>query len=443
LRHQIWFLIREKGLPAELETVVQDLWTLRILQLENKIGSSQGYESQSDAYSATEESESESEAGILRRRIRDKKLKRTPTLIDSLALCYLGILTLRLPVTPGDIHSWLTNEKLAYMRAIKLVPPAMREKLPASYHAILDPRTILSYERFYSVVNDLKFSLQKEYGIVWPSLNHPLLLFRLLKDLALPLELYDATVRLAQYLGFDFTFPTDIQTRLGVRHLPEAQLIACLVVSVKLFYPFDDTQRFPQTSSEPAAVAMDWDHWYRQVSTANPRTRSGIRLYTPEELMNLQEKDAFSMSGEQLDQYLAWYQDSFIEHTVDDQSADSVYRNALYELFPVDGDPASKWADELPANLSPQERLDIVKAVHSAQKPQPVVGERNATMDMLRPGSRYRYYKRVEDLSERARRFYEEAGRVMGLSLEMLVISVFFTEKKIAKWQVLQRQQAS
>lgn len=362
--------------------------------------------------------------------------------MDNLALCYLGIITLRLPVTPGDIRSWVSNEKLAYMRAIKLVPPEMRAKLPANYRAILDPRTILSYERFYSVVNNLKFSLHKEYGVVWPSLNHPLLLFRLLKELALPLELYDATIRLARYLGLDFTFPTDTQSRLGVRHFPEAQVVGCLAVCVKLFYPFDNTERYPKTPSEPAVVAMDWDYWTKQISAANPLTRSGIRMYTPEELMNLQEKDAFSMSGEQLDQYLDWYQDNFIEDTIDGHSADSIYRNALYDLFPVDKDPASKWANDLPENISHQEMLDIVKAVHGAQKPQPVIRERDEIVDIARPGSRYRYYRNVEDLPERARPFFKEAARLMGLSLDMLVLSVFFTEKKVEKWQVEKRRQA-
>jgi RNA polymerase I-specific transcription initiation factor RRN7 len=164
-------------------------------------------------------------------------------------------------------------------------------------------------------------------------------------------------------------------------------------------------------------------------------------MYTTEELMNLQERDALSMSGEQLDQYLAWYQDSFIGDTNDDHSADSVYRNALYELFPVDKDPSSKWANEFPEDISHPEKLDIIKAVHSAQKPQPIVREKDDTLDIGRPGTRYNYYRRVEDLPEHAKRFYEEVARLLGLSLDMLVLSVFFTEKKIAKWQVLQRQQ--
>jgi hypothetical protein len=37
LRHQIWFLVHEKGLPSELETVIFDLWALRITQLGDRI----------------------------------------------------------------------------------------------------------------------------------------------------------------------------------------------------------------------------------------------------------------------------------------------------------------------------------------------------------------------------------------------------------------------
>ena len=51
LRHQIWFLTRDRGLPAELETIIYNLWALRIAQLEDKIASNQDPSSNSQSQS--------------------------------------------------------------------------------------------------------------------------------------------------------------------------------------------------------------------------------------------------------------------------------------------------------------------------------------------------------------------------------------------------------
>ncbi|KAF2279279.1 uncharacterized protein EI97DRAFT_430374 [Westerdykella ornata] len=441
LRHQLWYLVREKRLPEELETVVSDLWALRILQLENQIGESQQYESESQNFSASE-NESELERETVKSRHREKKLKTTPTLLDSLALCYLGISTLRLPITTGDIYDWITNGQMPYKRAIKHIPPAMREKLPSSYHAMLDPDAPLKYERFHSTLNDLKISLQREYGVIWPALNRPLLLYRLLKDLALPLEVYDGTVRLARYLNYNFTMGTDGTGKITIRHVPEAQLAACFTICVKLFYPFDAIQRYPRTSSEPAAVRIDWDHWYEHLSsTRAAAARRAMQFYTPEELSGLQEKDVFSMSETQLDQYLDWYHETFIDETRTDQNAESDYRRALHSMFPVGGTPASQWSERMPPEPGEQEKLDVVREIHGVQVPVMVVEDGNQQAGIVRPGERYTQYKTVEDLPQQARRFYEQVGRIMGLSVEMLVHAVVVAERRLAKIQAQQKQE--
>jgi RNA polymerase I-specific transcription initiation factor RRN7 len=61
---------------------------------------------------------------------------------------------------------------------------------------------------------------------------------------------------------------------------------------------------------------------------------------------------------------------------------------------------------------------------------------------VTRPGEKYRIYRKEEDIPENARRFYEAVARCAGLSMDMLVMAVFFTEKKMDKWQVEQRQHA-
>ncbi|KAF2708672.1 hypothetical protein K504DRAFT_534268 [Pleomassaria siparia CBS 279.74] len=428
LRHQIWFLVHDKGLPAELETVVFDLWTLRILQLESKISNERhDYDSQSQAFS-TSESDSDFERHVLKS-VRGKKLDSTPTLMDCLGLCYLGIVTLRLPITHGDIHRWAMQEEMAYKRAIKYIPPTMKDRLPAHYHASLDPNGVLKLERFHSVVVALQVSFQKEHGIIWPRLNHPLLLFRYMKELALPLEVYDATTQLASILEYDFALHTTSKTMLGLRNLPEAQLLACLVISVKILYPFDGEERFAKSSAEPAATLMDWETWYKEISSKRPNKSDELPKLSIEQLTNTKERDVFSMTGGDMDRYMDWYQESFIDESRSGQSENAEFRNALYAMFPVDPLPPSN----VPTETVKGAEMDVIKAVQGTLKAGRVAVEDDQRT--VRPGQGYQLYKREKDLDLPAKRFYEEAARIAGLSMGMLVASVFFAEKRVEKWR--------
>ncbi|KAF2193294.1 hypothetical protein K469DRAFT_715369 [Zopfia rhizophila CBS 207.26] len=441
LRRQVWFLVHEKGLPAEFEDVVKDLWALRILQLEDQISDISSHDdAQSQVFSTASESESEPEKETVRSLRRGQRLNTTPRLLDSVALCYLGIVTLRLPITPGDLHSWITDGKMVYVRAIKSLSADMRDRLPANYHAILDPNAVLKLERFYNVTIDLTTSYEKEHGVTWPALNHPLLLYRYLKELALPLEIYDATTRLAIYLKYTFTWPSTRKGRVGIRELPEAQLIACLVVCVKLMYPFDGPRRYPKTAAEPAATAIDWPKWDKHISSAKEGA-GDLAKYMPDEFLTLKEKEVFSMSGDQLDQYLNWYRDTFIEDDTLRTEKNSDFQNSIYKMFPIDGEAKSDLGQEDSAEAENMKKLDIIRAVHADMRPVRIIEEGEENADTFRPGSKYKHYRKEKDLPTYARRFYEEAARVAGLSLDMLIMAVFFTEKKMQKWIETQRKQ--
>ncbi len=436
LRHQVWFLVHEKNLPDEFETIVFDLWALRIAQFGDRIGSRDleaDSQSQSQVYSTMDTEESDTtdhERGLLRRpKERDRKLAVVPSLKDCLALCYLGILTLRLPITPGDIYAMVTDGKLAYRRAIMRLPLVMRDRLPPAYHHMLDPSTLLKYKSFYTTLTNLQLSYRKDHGILWPALNASLLLFRYLKELALPVELYDATLRLAEYLGYDYKLQHDDHKRLGIRHLPEAQLIGCLIVCVKLLYPFDDEQRHPKSASEPPATKMNWEMWCKHMDAAKSKQGEGL---STEQLTTLEEKDVFSMSSTQLDQYLDFYANAFLDDAeIERTKQNNDFRKALYEMFPIEGKEKHP-PDQISDRPSYQERLEIVKAVHTSMEPVVKISEESRSRT-LRPGQMYQSWKSEEYLPEYAKRFYEEAGRIAGFSMDMLVLAVFFTEAKIEK----------
>ncbi|KAF3052287.1 Pol I core factor CF [Didymella keratinophila] len=439
LRHQLWYLVKDKGLPEELEVITLDLWALRIAQFGDRIASDSRADSQSQSQVfntlETDDEETEDARGTFRTpKGRDKKLSSVPNLLDALALCYLGILTLRLPTTPGDIYHWVTEEKLAYRGAIKLLPLPMRDRLPPSYHATLNPNALLKYKRFYAAVTDLQVSFAKDYKIVWPPLNHRLVTFRYLKELALPLEVYDYTLRLSKLLGYDFAFHQDGNKRLGVRHLPEAQLAGCMITCIRLLYPFDGEKRNPRLAFEPTSSVMNWTRWLEQMQDTNSGSQIHNDRFTIERLTKLEEKDAFDMVPEQLDQYLDFYADTFLDDAEIQRTKDTDdFRNAIYNMFPIEGDPtaAGSSADEVPE----KDGSATVRAVHSTMQARLAIPDDEVGTGVLRPGESYQVYKREQDLPGAARAFYEAVGKLAGLSMDMVMLAVFSTEARIEKFR--------
>jgi len=121
---QVYWLINAKGFPPELEVVVKDLWSLRIQGLQkdeerSAYGStmfssqSEGDATDTDATGAKSMSSRRS-----RRSIVDKE--KLPKLIETLGLCYLGMLLLRLPVSLGGIYQWAVKGEIVYTRAVSI-----------------------------------------------------------------------------------------------------------------------------------------------------------------------------------------------------------------------------------------------------------------------------------------------------------------------------------
>ena len=94
----------QKGFPEELESVVRDLWALRLQSIIEKQGGILEGDTESQVYSSqTEGLDTETEAAIDNQR-KDKEM---PSLVDTLSLCYLGMILLRIPISLGEIYQYV------------------------------------------------------------------------------------------------------------------------------------------------------------------------------------------------------------------------------------------------------------------------------------------------------------------------------------------------
>lgn len=107
---------------------MRDLWGLRLGVLHSEAGAGGGSEKFSTAgfSSASEAENTDSDAVSVgsRRSARSSRSEagreKVPKLVETLALCYLGMVLMRLPVSLGELHAWATRDEMGYMRAVSI-----------------------------------------------------------------------------------------------------------------------------------------------------------------------------------------------------------------------------------------------------------------------------------------------------------------------------------
>jgi RNA polymerase I-specific transcription initiation factor RRN7 len=107
-------------------------------------------------------------------------------------------------------------------------------------------------------------------------------------------------------LGIDFTYPI-LQKTKGDTSSPEIQLMSLIVVATKLSQPFDDTVRHPEDDSDPTTVKIDWKKW-QEVMIEKPQ--DGLKRG---EEIHVEDTDVPAMSEKQMDDYLDWYQRTWVD----------------------------------------------------------------------------------------------------------------------------------
>ncbi|KAG9659852.1 hypothetical protein KCU95_g19685, partial [Aureobasidium melanogenum] len=425
---QVHWLIHTKHLPNELETVIRDIWALRLQSLQSRVS----YESESEAEHSSQFYSSQSEAERTddtahTRRARKSKNDAIPKLVDALSMCYIGCLLLRLPVTVGDLYSWAARGDLIYYRAVKALSEPMKLRLPFNYNKILDPQDVLSSGAVQQAVLDNITAFDRAFGMATPPINHILVLYRWIRSLALPLEAYSATLRLAKLL--EITFVYDVQaaraSRYRVLQYAEPRLMGALIIATKLLFPLDDFKRYPKNPTELSALTMDWSNWSKARAEYNDMIKSGTPLGY-QEAMQVQEKDILDMSDDKLDEYMDWYGSVFAEETVREKGRigkEAEFRRALLRLFPADR-PIRSTSDAMDldgeqGSVPEDERLRMVQSSLRPTRVKP--SARSTEPEVSRPGNRYMRFRNVGELDGYAREFYEEAANLVALPLSSLV----------------------
>ena len=144
------------------------------------------------------------------------------------------------------------------------------------------------------------------------------------------------------------------------------------------------------------------------------------------------------MSGEQLDEYLDWYEKTWVQEEPREPNSRRLPQ-PLLDMFPTgrpDGSsPAKVNIDQEAKDNQLALSLALTTTVGSL-KLRGIVSEEdeeNSEKAVKRIGSFYKRYRNIEDLPSPAKTFYEAAARSVGISLSTLVLAVFQMEVKLEK----------
>ncbi|EHK20258.1 uncharacterized protein TRIVIDRAFT_48665 [Trichoderma virens Gv29-8] len=430
IRSQVAWLVNEKGYREELETVVRDLWDLRTRGSNSGIGDdAQGDDEDLAIFSSqpsqpsqpSQDSSSSKWHPQSRKQSWDPELGLQwplPRVPDTLAICYLGCILLRIPIHLGEIIRWARNGSIPYKKCYQHLPQEMRDRMPAAYIQVLKLpfRSSIEGDELHRVVMDLVLSYDFNYSLVFPEINHVPELIQFAKELALPIDSIIAARKLASILGQQFHFPIEKFTNPRLDY-PEIRLMALLIVATKLYFPLSDHTSISrlQNASSLQMPTLDWERW-RQ-GRGNLPTQRDIKT-TKFDFDKVTPSQVVSMEDDELDAYFA-HVSSLIDTT------SKFYHQQTHHFLSINAErlcqgdnPITKFfpVEELPTSTNQVEDIST-KDLDDAAK-----GLLNQTLEYNRSNPakaeytslsmpRYEAFRNVDHLSEIATELYKAAGR--------------------------------
>lgn len=343
------------------------------------------------------------------------------------------MILLHLPVSTADLCQWISDGDLLYYYSSKAAPPDLRRRLPAYLQRQLEPESVLRGQHLHLAVSETIMHLSEQYGMHCPPINSTLLLYRWLKILALPIEIFAAVRRISRML--EIKFDHNHTARSNLARMPELLLMALVVVAVKLLFPLDGIDRYSASTNDLSALSMDWDAWTAAADNTNDADHLNYQ-----DALTATETSCLALGSDGLDQYLDWYQENIASEHVNERgpaARNADFRRAILSMFPTaivtqptlenneDHDSIAKRLWQSQSELSPR------RILHDQHRPPQGVG------------THYRRYRRTEDLlsgSKGVLKLYELAAQHSGVSIELIIRAVLYIESKLEREEMARRR---
>ncbi|KAF5503267.1 Ubiquitin-60S ribosomal protein L40 [Colletotrichum fructicola] len=329
LREQVMWLVDVKGHKAELETVVRDLWDLRIRGAASAVENDSASEAELSLFSSQidlsqDEQPSNRTQGAQNWTPESGSEWPAPRLMDTLALCFLGCMLLRMPTRTGDLARWARAGNIPYKHSYRKLPQEMRDRLPAYYSTVLKAAHLAKFDHgeLHAAVLSLALSFNSNYGIVFPPLNDVLMTLQYVRELGLPIETISVARRIPLIVNLPYEFPLG-KSRLRLIHQPEILLVAVIVLTTIHCFPLEESKSPVQEGKLFLIPDFKWDEWRTSMAPAlAPET------VPTADYLGVTASHITSMAQAELDEYFTQ-----LSMLTDAQSEDSVLASSPHHQF--------------------------------------------------------------------------------------------------------------
>ncbi|KAG4304326.1 hypothetical protein PORY_002301 [Pneumocystis oryctolagi] len=304
LRAQSWCLIHIHGMGNKLENAIRNIWKLYLILLSNKL------------YKNTENILKSQNNIVLN---SNNNVNKLPKLIDTIGLCYLGLLYIRSNITISTLCSLMKSGEVPYMKALSIIPDQIRKSMKSQYQVALSPIVFPSYDKVLSVTYSIFSAFYDFYEIIFPPLDVYPILVTYIQNLLLPLDLILPTLKLAYQLNISFT--NELLKKTDMETMPEVILLAVLLISTRIYFEIDhyDIENLKDYNHNNL---MDWNIWMITIKLLNYDKL--IHFNSIENEIKISQ-----MSTKEIDEYL-----SYLSNQLADKSYIKVPQTIL-NIFPL------------------------------------------------------------------------------------------------------------
>ncbi|KAK6507567.1 Pol I core factor CF [Arthrobotrys musiformis] len=453
LRKQVGWMIDVKGFPKEFQVIVRDLWTLRLGAIYSERSSrtpsvaSSGYTSADSATAYPSDAETASERSMSTRRGRSRSTSRgrrrevVPKLLDTITILYLASCLLRIHLDIPTLHGWILQQDIVYFRAIRSLPVDMVEKMEVKWRRKFEPKVMPTCEGVRRCVFTGIGYYVERFGVEVPRFMAQGVVGGWLLGFGCPPEVYPAVFALAGMIKSEMKYPTTGRYRL--LNCPDVQLMALLVISLKLCWGLDDDDpeamkymkldkrgrllpRFAKREWEVANMKVEWDDWKGILEMKDGEVKKKANWQ-----LEVDEAEIFGWSGGEIDEYLEWFEKNW-GGGVEGKPTAGVVRLFEDDVNPDRNEEERNQTDEPTGAFEKKlENYTMLQSTMKLGKPIPAGRKRGR---ILRPGEKYIRYKKWGDIrSSKLKSLYLAAAGKVGVGIEGFVYVVQKLEHRLGE----------
>ena len=239
---------------------------------------------------------------------------------------------------------------------------------------------------------------------------------------------------ISSLLALDFRFPTS-DRRQRLFFLPEVTLLCVLVIAVKLLFPIEETASFARSMTDVTALQIDWRTWVEAFNDHKERMQSEDHIEKGSE-MQMTEKDVLTMSNQQLDDYMDWFEEMWVDEDRVQQKQRPLPKELL-DMFPprdyARATPSTKYDFSKRREMNTQSTEKFLIEVISTIGIRPTQDNSRESSNLT--GDRYVRYQNADDLPPYARVFHQAVADAVAFKIETLILAVLQVEQQLIEWR--------